>query len=142
LGPDRIDLEFSRESARLLVRAISAAPRVFCLVGQTAVETGCAAPAATVHQLEIALPEVEVELPHGLPLPGASASQLKAISERRSSGEYEIDFAAPADSVYELPVRLNRANVKVRGAELAGGTLRIHFPSGSGFQRLPVTFTW
>lgn len=143
LGNDPVGLEFTRESGQLVVRARSANPVVLCLAGpESPRDRGCSTPAATEHELALPLPAVELEMPHGLPLPGATTAQLKAVSERHGTGRYEVDFAAPADSQVGLAVRFNRAGIGIDGGELSGNRLRIHFPQGSGYTQRTVRFTW
>jgi len=137
LGRARIDLDFTRVAGRLRVTARSNALQDFCLAPR---EGECRAGAA--HDLDLPLPEVEVEIPHGLPLAGPQTAQLKVIGEHRTTGRYELDLASPGDSEYQLPVRLNRTNVRVSGADLTGGGLRVHFPPGAGYHTVHVAFTW
>ncbi len=143
LGRSRLDVEYTREQGRLVVRARSSSPETVCLVAQDSPrDTRCSAPAGTVHELDLPLPAVEVGLPHGLPLPGSEAAQLKVLSERRAAGRLDLDFEAPAGSLYLLPVRLNKPGVRVTGAELSGDRLAIRFLGRAGRQRIAVTFLW
>ena len=87
-------------------------------------------------------PAVELELAHQLPLAGSATSQLKVVSERSTLKGLELDFEALAHSTYDLPVRLNRPNVRIRGAEPTGDTLRLRFEGAAGYQRLSVSLTW
>ena len=143
VGNAVLDLEFTRKNGRLVVHAHAEKPAVLCLVNREAPRGGeCGAAAAEDHELALPLPAVEIEMPHELPVPGAITAQVKAVSERSSTGEYEIDFAAPADSQTELAVRLNRPGVACAGGELSGNRLRIRFPGGSGHTHRTVRFTW
>jgi glycogen debranching enzyme len=143
LGNSRMDVELERQGNRLLVRARSAVAETVCLVSQTALrEQDCVEPAATLHELTLPLPAVEVGVPSTLPLPGARTSQLKVVGERLDSDRYELAIEGPGGSHEELPVRLNRAGVRTAGAELAGSTLKLQFPAGTGYRRLDVVFTW
>jgi hypothetical protein len=136
LGNARIDLEFTREGDRLRVRGRSASQ--FCLVAQAG-----PADASCRDELLLPLPAVEVGMPSELPLPGSVTGQVKTVGESRVAANHlEVDFEAPAGSEWQLPLRLNRPKVQVAGAEIAGGKLRLRFPSGAGFQRRSVTFTW
>jgi hypothetical protein len=123
------------------VRARSAAPIVLCLAARGS-NQNCNTPAATIHELSLPLPAVELEMPHGLPLSGAKTVQLKAVGERRSEQAYEVDFEALGGSQYELPVRLNRPGVIAGGGEISDGHLRVRFPEGAGYQRRTVRFSW
>jgi hypothetical protein len=137
LGDARIDLDFTRVEGRLRVTARSSSRQDFCLAPR---EGECRAGAA--HELDLPLPEVEVEIPHGLPLTGSQTAQLKVVGERRTAGRYELDLASPGDSEYQLPVRLNHTNVRVIGADLTSGALRVHFPPGADYHTVHVAFTW
>jgi len=143
LGGSRLDVEFTRDADRLIVRARTASPEVVCLVSQTAArDQPCREPAGTLHELVLQLPGVEIAMPGGLPLPGSRTSQLKAIGERRADNYFEADFEAPAGTEYDLPVRLSRPNVRASGAELSGSRLHLRVPAGIGYQRMSVRFTW
>lgn len=140
LGDLRLDVEFMREADRLVVRARSASPEVVCLVSR--LDQPCREPASVLHELVVQLPAVEISTPSGLPLPGSRTSQLKVIGERRADNYFEADFEAPGGTEYDLPVRLNRPNVRASGAELSGSRLHLRVPAGDGYQRTSVRFTW
>jgi hypothetical protein len=143
LGDLRLDVEFIRNGGRLTVRARSASPQVFCVMPQAAPrDSTCTEQPATMHETALPLPAVEIDIPHDLPAPGARTAQIKAVGERESANRYEIEFEAPGGSEIELPVRLNRANVRASGAELNGSRLRLRFPAGEGYRRLAVSLTW
>ena len=107
-------------------------------------------------ELRIPLPEVEVGIPTGLPLPGASTSQLKVLNESRTAKSMTLQLEAQAGSTYDLPLRLNRGagNATASDPRLEGGTLlpaatgsalrtvHIVFPSGEGYQQATVRLTW
>jgi hypothetical protein len=143
LGDSRLEVEFTRQTDRLMVRARSAKPEIVCLVDQSAArDQPCHEPAALVHELALPLPEVELGVPGELPLPGSRTTGLKVVGERREAHRYTVDFEALAGSEYDLPLRLNGRNVHTTGAEVSGSTLRLRIPAGIGFERAPVTFTW
>ena len=143
LANSRIDLQFTRQKDRLLVRAKSAKPEAFCLVAQTAPrDQPCREPAAAVHELVLQLPAVELGIPSELPLPGARTAQLKVVGEQRTANRYEVVFEAPGGAEYDLPVRINQPNMQSKGAELAGSKVRIRFPAGEGYQQATVIFSW
>lgn len=143
LGDARVDLQFTRENGRLVVRARPAAPIVLCLVGRGAPrDRECPSAASLDHTLELPLPAVELEVPHGLPPAGSATGQLQAISERSTGNRLDLELAAPGGASYELPIRFNRLGVRATGAEIAGSTLRVRFPAGSGYQRASVSFSW
>lgn len=143
LGDSRIEVEFAREADHLTVRARSPIPAIVCLVPQTAArDQPCRAPAALVHELILPLSAVELEMPGKLSLPGSRTTQLKVVGERTADNRFEVDFEAPGGSEHDLSVRINRPNVRVTGAELAGGRLHLRLPAGNAYQRSSVTFTW
>jgi glycogen debranching enzyme len=143
LGNQRLDLEFTRQRDHLLVRGRSSKPEIFCLVSQSApAGQPCHAPASTTQELMLPLSPVEVGIPNQLPLPGARTSQLKVVGERHTPNEFDLDFEALGGSEYDLPVRITKPNVQVKGAELTGSALRLHFPAGAGYQPLAVSFSW
>ena len=136
LGESPADLEYARENGRLVLHAKSKSPFTVCL------ESQCRGP-GTEAEVSVPLPAIEIEVPHGLPLPGAATAGLKVLFEERGSRRYRVEFAALSGTSYELPVRLNQAGVKVTaGAELAGDRLRLRFPKGEGYARLSVRFDW
>ncbi len=143
LGDSRLEMEFTRQADRLIVRARSTTPEVVCLAAQSvARDQPCHEPAALVHELAVPLPAVELGIPGELPLPGSQTTGLKVVGERRATNRFEVDFEAPASSEYDLPLRLSAKNVHTTGAEASGSTLRLRFPAGNGFERASVTFTW
>ena len=142
-GNSRLDLEISRDKTDLMVHARSAAPEVVCLAPQSAPrDQPCTSAAAISHELTLPLPPVEVEVPAQLPLPGSRTSQLKVVGEKQSANQYELDLEAPGPAEYNLPVRLNRENVKAQGGDLLDLKLHVRFPAGDGYQRATVIFSW
>jgi glycogen debranching enzyme len=143
LGDSRLDVEFTRDAGRLIVRARTVSPEVLCLVSHPAArDQPCREPASTLHELVLQLPAVEIAITSGLPLPGSRTSQLKVVGERRADKYFEADFEAPGGTEYDFPVRLNRPNVRASGAELSGSRLHLRVPAGIGYQRTSVRFTW
>ncbi len=143
LGDSRLEVEFTRDAQRLVVRARSASPEVLCLASdQAAREQPCRETASVLHELVLQLPAVEIGIPRGLPLPGSRTSQLKVVGERRMDNSFEADFEAPGGTEYDLLVRLNRSNVHASGAELSASRMHLRIPAGLGYQRASVRFTW
>jgi len=143
LGDSRLEVEFTRDAQRLVVRARSASPEVLCLASdQAAREQPCRETASVLHELVLQLPAVEIGIPRGLPLPGSRTSQLKVVGERRMDNSFEADFEAPGGTEYDLLVRLNRPNVHASGAELSASRMHLRIPAGLGYQRASVRFTW
>jgi hypothetical protein len=116
LGTSAVDLEYRREAGRLIVRggATFSAP----------------------------LPPVEIAIPAHLPLEGSLTEQLKVLDEHMSEHQAVFSLAAPGGSSYDLPLRLNRANISAQGGEVRGEKLHVEFPNGVGYQTTTVTFTW
>ena len=141
-GNSRLDLEFTRENGRLVVRARSETPQILCLVQSASRDQPCREPAATAHEIVLALPAVELDIPNQLPLSGSRAFQLKVVGERRSSNQFAVDFEAPGGAEYDFPVRINQPNVQAKGAQLAGSKLRLRFPPSAGYQPASVIFSW
>jgi len=142
LGNSRIELEFMRQKDGLAVHARSATGEGFCLAAQTAPRDQPCGHLAAVQELLLPLAGVELGIPSQLPLPGARTAQLKVVDERRSANRYEVDFEAPGGAAYDLPLRMNRPNVRFQGAEVADSKVRLRFPAGTGYQRTSVIFSW
>jgi glycogen debranching enzyme len=139
----RMDVEFKRESGGLTIRAKTSMPEVICLVPEAFErDRNCGSPPAILHQLQLPLQPVEIGLPSEPPQPGAMTSQLKVISERASATQFTVILEAPASSTLDLPLRMNRPNVRVSGAAIAGTNLHVEMPRGNGYKRLTVTFAW
>ncbi len=133
VGNSVLNLKFRREDATLLVTA------------QTLTGPGIAlAGADAQNQLRLALPAVEVSIPHGLPLPGARTHQLKVLNETRTDHSYTMELEAQAGTERILPLFRNDPAVQVQaeGATLVEGNLRITFPRGTGYQIQTVTLSW
>jgi len=139
LGNYRIDLDFKRQGDHLVIQTRSDQPAAVCLVPQSAPREDCR---TARPELRLELPPVEIDIPHGLPQPGARTQQLKVLAEERSSNRFTITLEAPGDSTYELPLRVNRPGLHLLGAEIAGDKLRVHFRAGPGYQREVSTLTW
>ncbi|MGA8029952.1 MAG: glycogen debranching protein [Bryobacteraceae bacterium] len=136
LGSSLVDLDFERSAGHLIVTARSSRPEVICLAEQSAASTPCKT------TLTIALKPVELSIPAALPSEGSETAQLKVLDEEFSGTQAVFSFEAPGGSAYDLPLRLNRANVSAKGAEIGNGKLHIEFPSGTGYQNKTVTFLW
>jgi hypothetical protein len=142
LGPISVDLEFERSADDLMVRAKTSRPESLCLVGGAAAATPCKAAAAAVHTRVVALKQVEFAIPVSLPQQGSTTAQLKVLDEAFSPRQATFTFEAPGGSRYDLPIHLNRPNIAVEGARIAGDKLNIEFPEGTGYQRKTVNFNW
>ncbi|HKW99991.1 MAG TPA: hypothetical protein VJN43_19780 [Bryobacteraceae bacterium] len=142
VGRSRVNLAFTRDGEHLLVRAQSAKPEILCLVPQTAARQPCREPASTVHEIRLPLPPVEIGIPHALPQPGSATGQLKVLDQQLAATRLTLTLEAPAGSVFELPLRINRPGLHLTGANVAQGKLRVDFPPGRDFVRQVVTLTW
>ena len=129
-GSSRLEVQYERKADRLVVRTLSDQPEVLCLRDQLTAAPPCAAAPAKVHSLELPLPPVELAIPHQLPPQGSTTRQLKVLDEKEGS----FTLAAQGGSVFELPVRVNRAGAKIEGAERIGDKIRIRFPEGEGYR--------
>ncbi|MDQ6706501.1 MAG: glycogen debranching protein, partial [Acidobacteriota bacterium] len=140
VGGDRFDLKLRRSSGKLIVEATSPEPQILCLNA----ETSCTS--ARSHRAELSLPAIEMELPHSLPHPGTPTRQSKVISQVEREGSATFELEGQGSETLEVPLRLNRENVKVSGAAIVSGIvsskLRVAFPAGEGYQTRKVTFTW
>ena len=142
IGASQFDLDFKRTGERLLVEARSAEPERLCLVPQDAPRAECTAAPSTFHELRIALPPVEVGIPHGLPEAGARTQRLKVLNEEYAANKLVLTVEALGGSTEELPLRVNRPGLRPSGAETDGRSWHIHFRPGSGYQREVMTLTW
>jgi len=142
IGTSQVDLDFKRAGEHLIVAARSVEPERLCLVPQDAPSAECTGAADTVHELRIALPPVEVGIPHALPEPGSRTQQLRVLDEEYSANRLVLTVEAPGGSTQELPLLINRPGLRLSGAETDGHSLRIHFPPGSGYQREVITLSW
>ena len=142
LGNHKVEVEIRREDTELIVRALGdpgASPHLESRTPGSKFANGA---------LRIPLPAVEVEIPHSLPPPGSTTSQLKVLDQQMSAHSLSLTLSAPANSRQELSVRVN-AKIKLSpgGAELEPGEkamrrLQVPFPPGAGYVDKVVTLTW
>ncbi len=142
LGSINLELEYERNGGQLIVRAKTSRPESFCLLNQSAADAPCKAASAPVRTLVIPLKPIELALPAALPEQGAATAQLKVLNEQFSARQAVFTFEATGLSSYDLPIRLNRSHVTVKGAEVSQGKLHLQFPQGAGYQGKTVTFVW
>ena len=142
IGDNLVDLEFEKAGDKLLVRARASQPSVLCLTGEDPNQADCKDKPSSVHSMTIQLPPVELSSPVNMPLQGAITSALKVVDEQRDGTSATFILSAPANTVASLPVRLHKPHVSVDGGILNGKTLRVEFPSGTGYQERTVRFTW
>jgi len=99
-------------------------------------------PSSCAQSVDIPFPPVELGIPGVLPGEGEKTRQLKVLDEQMGTRRASFTFAAQGGSVYDLPVRVNRSNPKVTGAEVKSDKLHLQFPPGQGYRQLAVTFIW
>jgi glycogen debranching enzyme len=94
--------------------------------------------------ISMPLPAVEVSIPHGLPPRGSRTAQLKVLNESYQDRTMRLEIEALGGSEWAIPVRLNNTSLKVRvdGAELANGELRVRLPSGTRYVSHTITIAW
>ncbi|MCU1260091.1 MAG: glycogen debranching enzyme-like protein, partial [Bryobacterales bacterium] len=131
-------LKFARKAGKLTVEASSDNPQVLCLNAAAA----CITPPAKSRRVEFDLPAVEIELPHDLPPIGSTTRQCKVISQTSSTRAMSFELEGQGGEAVEIALRVNQPPVQVSGASMSAGKLRIEFPSGEGYQRKSVKFTW
>lgn len=141
VGAKSIDLEFQRESGALIIRSSDHNTKVSSPLGE----------ASRDGELRMPLPVVEVSIPHDLPLPGSRTQQLKVMSQTEDAHALTLELEAQGASIYDLPLRVNRARglVHAEGATVTPpanhssvGKLHIVFPSGIGYRQQTVRLTW
>ncbi|MBV9303004.1 MAG: glycogen debranching protein [Acidobacteriaceae bacterium] len=142
LGSSSIDLLYKRSGDQLTVEGITSRPEELCLITGSSPEPACRTSASTSHSISIPLKAVEIAIPSDLPVAGATTAQLKVLDETYSANRATFTVEAQGGAKYELPVRLNRAGISVKGAEISADTLHLRFASGSGYQNQTVTFSW
>jgi hypothetical protein len=142
LGNTTIDLVYERQAGQWRVRAAAKSPDVFCLVSQSAPREPCRMAAALEKEFLAPAKPVEIAIPAALPEEGSDTRQLKILNETYSAHQATFTIAARGPSSYELPVRLNRPQVAVHGAEILRDKLHIEFPEPNVYQTKTVEFAW
>jgi hypothetical protein len=99
--------------------------------------------------LQIPLPAVEAGIPHGLPDPGSTTSQMKVLDQQTSAHSLTLRLAAPADSRQILLLRVNDPRITVRSNDITLPDshdplrqLQVIFPQGAGYVEKTVVFSW
>ncbi len=141
-GSGHVDLTMERNGGRLLIQAKTHGMDLFCLAATREKEKPCTEGGASASSLMMPLPAVELDVPHGLPLEGATTSQLKVLDEESDRHQATFTLAGMAGLTYELPVRLNRTGVRLEGGRLNGDHVEAVFPNGIRYQSAKLTFTW
>ncbi|MGI8992634.1 MAG: amylo-alpha-1,6-glucosidase [Bryobacteraceae bacterium] len=136
VGASRFDLKLRRDRGKLIIEATSGEPQMLCLN----TESSCTSDRN--HRAELNLPAVEMELPHALPNAGAATRQSKVLSQIEQERSAIFELEGQGGESLEVPLRLNRENVKVSGGAIVSGKLRLEFPAGEGYRIRKTTFTW
>jgi glycogen debranching enzyme len=129
LGERRVSITFERRARNLSVHASAGK---LCGSREAA---GCGP------DLTIPLPPVEIEIPAGLPQPGAVTSQVKAIAEQRTASSYVLELEGQGGAQFDFPLR-SAPGVRFSGAEARGAKLHVEFPPGEGYRKLTVRAVW
>ncbi len=133
VGASVVDLRFQREAQKLVVSFVNEKGSKVRLAGAT----GESAP------LRLALPAVEVSVPHGLPLRGARTAQMKVLSETTEAHALRLELEGMAESSATLHVRRNGAvTLTAEGAQVVGDEVRVAFGVGAGYVTQAVTLRW
>ncbi len=64
------------------------------------------------------------------------------MSEKWQPNRLDLELEAPAGSVSDLPIRVNRPDMRVSSADRVGDVLRVRFTGNPGYQRITVIFLW
>jgi glycogen debranching enzyme len=144
VGELDVVLEMDRVNGELRVQALTKTPQVLCLLATPLRRKPCSAPASKIHSVTLPLPSVEIAIPAQLPEPGSRTAQLKAIDQKQSGHSAVFTFEGQAGAAYTLPLRLNRPEISVEGAEISGNKIHLQFPVQNtfGYVTKTITFTW
>ncbi len=143
LGVTSIDLVMRRVGGTLAIHATGAGTSTLHL------ESHLPGSKVAGAVLQIPLPAVEVGIPHGLPEPGSTTSQMKVLDQQTSAHSLTLKLAAPANSQQSIFLRINDAKAKVHSNDLEIPTdhkplykIQISFPQGSGYVERTVSIHW
>ena len=122
VGPDLYSVDIHRDATTMLVVATSTT--------------------APPYRAAWPLPAIEIELPQTLPATGSRTNQPKVISQREDPNSAEFELAGQGGTTLEIPLRLNRPNVKVTGGAIVAKKLQVRFGGTASYQTQKVVFTW
>lgn len=143
VGETVCDLEYARVGNSMRVRLIEkAGARVALRAAGNAARSGG-------DVITLSLPDVEVGVPHGLPLPGSRTAGLKVIRQTADAHSLQLQLEAAGGTVVRLPLRKNNAkvSVKVEGGKIEKGeggldAVLVRFADGDGYKPQAVTLRW
>lgn len=145
-GEEKLEVTLERRQASLVATVTTTSNEVLCLVPGHALEAKpCTAATAKQHTLTLTLPDVEVQLPHLLPVDGAEDRAPRVTHQQYGTRQLSLTLEVAAGTTVALPVRINTASpvkLSASGAEYKDGKLFVKAPAGSGFQVLPVEVRW
>jgi glycogen debranching enzyme len=142
MGNMEVDLEITKGGGELHVQSTTKTPQVLCLASGPPSAKACNSAPAKMHAVNIPLPPVELAIPAELPEPGEPTRQLKVLEEKWAEHSATFSFEAQAGSIYNLPLRLNRAGITANGADIGGNKLHLQFPAGVGYVKKTISFQW
>lgn len=141
VGSSICSLDYIREGAVLKVRSRTLEGTPVKLAGDAA--------RTTDGSLQFRLPQVEVAVSHGLPLPGATTAQMKVLAETHESRSLKLELEGMAGTVASIKVRRNDGKIKLiaEGATVTQGangveSMQVRFPDGVGYQPQTVVLRW
>ncbi len=146
VGAALFRVSMTRVRQRLEVDVSSAQPEVLCL-RQVVDDVLCAEGAAVHHRVSLALPPVEVSVPHVPALEGARTSALKVISAKATAHGLMLAVEAPSGTEQHLRLRRNDPALRAitaEGAQVEGDDLVLRFGAGAVgvYQPMVVTLHW
>lgn len=147
VGDSICSVRFVRRGQRLLA--------TIEMLSGPAIRLATDAPGARVSDggtsVEFPLPSVEVTIARRLPILGARTAQVKVLDEVWAPRSLTLNLEAEAGTSVTMELRRNgpagaiqAVGAKLGQAESASGlqSVNVVFPSGSGYQRKTVRFTW
>jgi glycogen debranching enzyme len=143
LGNSVCDLAFTRQGQQMRIALTARIGKTPRLIGPDVAQPGGDG------ELLLALPAVEVALPHGLPLPGARTAGLKVSSQTQTANSMMLVVEGIGGSSADFTVRLNKSGVKLQGDAVELGPVTdgmqsgtVHFDAGDGYQKRTVALRW
>ena len=128
VGESVVDVNYRREGKAIVVSVVQVSGPKVVLSSES----------------RVALPAVEVAIPHGLPARGSQTTQMKVLSATNEARSLRLELESLGGSEVEMKLKRNEAGVSVRaeGATVDGDTLRVRFPAGEGYRTRVVMLRW